>query len=225
MGTWFQVSSQLTKIVNKVTNNAMGQKNDVHQLKQFYNTVLTKRPLWFNHQFFIEFYGDGVTTIYQQEWSGSNNLIVNPTYWIKASSIPAIDVTPAKVSYLAQGFEVPGVVKYPDSWDVTFMLDQQLSQYKFLQLMQRYMSSFEQNGGGVKVIPDIKAKVWLLDSYLQNPAGCYIIQGIFVTKLGDIQFEYSQGASQVKEVPATFAMQYFYNAGPSGTDNADPLHI
>lgn len=55
------------------------------------------------------------------------------------------------------------------------MLDQQLSQYKFLQLMQRYMSSFEQNGGGIKLIPDLKAKVWILDSTMSTAINCFIV--------------------------------------------------
>lgn len=42
--------------------------------------------------------------------------ILNPKFWIKSASIPNVDITPAKVNFLANGFEVPGVVKYPDTW-------------------------------------------------------------------------------------------------------------
>lgn len=90
--------------------------------------------------------------------------------------------------------------------------------------MQRYMSSFEQNGGGVKLIPDLKAKVWILDSTMSMAVGCFIVQGIFVTKLADIQFEYAQASTQVKEVAATFAMQYFYHTDLDG-NTIDPLQV
>lgn len=70
---------------------------------------------------------------------------------------------------------------------------------------------------GVKLIPDIKARVWILDSTMRQTIDYFTIEGIFVSKLGDISFQYTEGASEIKEVAATFNMQYFYRS------EADPL--
>lgn len=66
--SWFDVKQEMDLILNKVKySNSIGLKNDTHQLKNFYNNIVTKKPLWFGHQFFIEFYGDGLNQIYQRK--------------------------------------------------------------------------------------------------------------------------------------------------------------
>lgn len=145
---FFQIKSELERIVNKVRDtNTVATKRNQYDLKTFYKNLLQKTPLYYSHQFFIEFYGTGLKDIYFNQWAMNSDDILNPKFWIKSASIPNVDITPAKVNFLANGFEVPGVVKYPDTWQVTFMLDQQLSQYRFLQLQQRYMASLENSGG------------------------------------------------------------------------------
>ena len=71
----------------------------------------------------------------------------NFTYYVRSTSIPKISVGSAKVNYFAAGFEVPGIINYPDSWDVTFLLDENLTQYNLLKNWQEALSNYRFSGG------------------------------------------------------------------------------
>lgn len=63
---------------------------------------------------------------------------------------------------------------------------------------------------GNKTIPNINAKVSLLDSDMRTIVKNYIIEGIWIQNLEEIKFQYSDGASQALTCKCKFAMQYFY---------------
>lgn len=220
---FFNVKDQLSKIVAKVKSQSTVGENTVN-LASFYKNFVQKHPMFYGHQFFIEFYGTAISDIYSGEWANDTSSQLNPKFWIKSGSIPKVNITPAKVDFLANGFEIPGVVQYPDTWNVTFILDQYLSQYRFLELQMKYLSSLQNSGGGSKIIPDLNARVYLLDSTMQNVVHAFVIQGIWLQSLPNIDFKYTQGSSEIKQVAATFTMQYFYTIGNDGFDyNGNPL--
>lgn len=71
----------------------------------------------------------------------------NFSVYVKSSKIPAVDITSAKVAYFGAGFEVPGVIKYPESWEVKIILDQNLTVYKKLRAWMEYHSSYKNSTG------------------------------------------------------------------------------
>lgn len=69
------------------------------------------------------------------------------TYFVQSSQIPDVEISEAKVNYLGAGFVVPGVVKYPETWKVKILLDNNMTYYKLLQKWQETISSFKNNQG------------------------------------------------------------------------------
>jgi hypothetical protein len=43
-----------------------------------------------------------------------------------------------------------------------------------------------------------------------QPHKYYVMEGVWISKLGDIQFAYEEGSSTIQECTCTFAMQYWY---------------
>lgn len=176
-------------------------KQNTYNLAAFYESITKSHPLRYGHQFTVEFIG-------LSELLGIDTKDL--TYYIQSSKIPAVDVNSAKVNFYGAGFEVPGVIKYPDSWDVKILLDQDLTQYKMLQYWMETMSSYRYSQGGTKVIPNIIAKVNLLDNTMMYVSKTYVMEGVWIQKLGNVDFKYEEGASTVATCPCTFTMQYWY---------------
>lgn len=93
-----------------------------------------------------------------------------------------------------------------------------MSKYFALKNWQENMSSYNLSTGGNKLVPNVQAKVVLLDSFMQ-PSKTYIMEGVWINKLGEIQFAYEEGSSAIQECECTFIMQYWYEADTE----TDPL--
>jgi hypothetical protein len=63
-------------------------------------------------------------------------------------------------------------------------MDQDLTQYNKLQAWHRLISDFSKSGGGKKVIPNVQAKVSLLDNTMQNVKNTFIMEGVWLNQLG-----------------------------------------
>lgn len=94
-----------------------------YNLQNFYSSLLKRHPIRLGHQFYIEFIGPEATS-FGLDGSDEGTKF---KYYAKSSKIPAVDITSAKVPFYGAGFEVPGVVKYPDSWNVKILLESGMS--------------------------------------------------------------------------------------------------
>lgn len=195
-------------------------KKNSYNLMEFYKNITQTHPLRYGHQFTVEFLGNSLGGVETGDFGPSSpgDIKNNITYYVQSSKIPQIEINSAKVSYLAAGFEVPGVVKYPDSWDVEILLDQDLTQYKRLRSWQEAMSSYKYSGGGYKTIPNVIAQVNLLDNTMQNIVKSYRMEGVWIADLQNIDLKYQEGATEISKCKCTFTMQYFYEI-----QNGDPL--
>lgn len=188
----------------------MANNKNLYNLKKFYNQIITKTPLRFGHQFTVQFNGRDLIRYAGPGFNQQNEPKFNITYYVRASEIPQIDINSAKVSYFSAGFEIPGTIKYPEQWNVTILLDQDLTQYNILRRWQEEMSSYRISGGGVKTIPNITASVNLLDRTFQNVVKEYVMEGVWISDLGQVDFQYQEGSSDAKTCACTFNFQYFY---------------
>jgi hypothetical protein len=169
--------------------------------------IIKETPFRFGHQFTVEFQGPDLP-----EYLKSTGVNDNITYYVRSASIPKVDVKSANVSFLAAGFVVPGVIEYPEDWQVEILLDQDLTMYRRLKMWHEEISSYRLDGGGKKVIPHITANVNLLDNTMQNIVRRYIMEGVWISELSNVDFKYQEGASDTLKCTAKFVMQYFYEA-------------
>jgi hypothetical protein len=193
-------------------------------LKTFYNN-LKKNPLRYKHQFVIEMHGIENLAASNIKLGGTdaNECI---TYWGKSTDIPEAEITEAKVDFFGNGFVVPGVVKYPETWKVTLILDQDFTMYSAIKEWSNYCSDLSKSGAGTKTIPNVRGVVRLLNEKMNEFTDTFVIEGIWPQEVSEISFSYKEGASEIKTFDVTFAMQYFYRekeaAGTPGT--SDPLN-
>lgn len=82
--------------------------------------------------------------------------------------------------------------------------------YRRLKMWHEEISSYRLDGGGKKIIPNVYANVNLLDNTMQNIVRRYIMEGVWISELGDVSFQYQEGASDVLKCTCKFTMQYFY---------------
>ena len=181
-------------------------------LKSFYRSIMQKDPLLYNHQFTITFSGPDLPPSIQ---NGENNESI--TYYGKASSIPQISIEQQEVSFLSQKFIVPKQVTFTDSWNVTILMDQNMTHYRSLYDWQNSFASLKLLGGGLKIIPSVQAHVTLLDSSLQYEISRFTLEGVFPSKIPDIDMQYANQADIV-DFQCTFTYQYMYDE-----DNGNPL--
>lgn len=186
----------------------MAGRTNRYNLMEFYNNITKRHPLRYGHQFTVEFQGASLG-----ELTGAfgpadpSDVVNNITYYVQSSTIPEVSINSVKVNFYSAGFEVPGVVKYPESWTVDILLGQDLYQYKRLQSWQEAMSNYRLSGGGTKVIPNVIAKVNLLDSTMRYVVKTYIMEGVWIDTLGDVKFEYKE-----RRYNNANMFLYFYNA-------------
>jgi hypothetical protein len=112
---------------------------------------------------------------------------------------------------MAAGFEVPGTVKYPEDWSVDIIIDQGLTQYNRLLSWQQAISDFKNSQGGSKTIPNVFAKVNLLDNTMRNITKTYIMEGVWIEELSPLEFQYQEGSTDIHKCSCKFAMQYWYD--------------
>lgn len=198
-------------------------KTNTYDLASFYRSITQKHPLFYANQFIIEFNGKTLQnfSFYKDYWADTRSTY-NPTFWIQSTSIPENKLGQATATFFATDFKIPGAIQYPQKWDIKLITDENLAQYNFFKQMLEYNSSLYRSGGGTKVIPDLRASVHLLDSTMQYITTTYIIQGIWVNKLGNFEFAYAAGQSNLMETSVQFSMQYFYES-PTGKTDFDPL--
>lgn len=196
-------------------------RRNTYNIMDFYRGITQQHPLRYGHQFTVEFLGRSLDGIMAGDFVAENptNIKDNITYYVQSSKIPDVTIAESKVSYLAAGFVVPGVVKYPEAWDVEILLDQDLTQYNRLRSWQEAMSSYTLSAGGYKTIPNVVARVNLLDNTMMRVVKTYIMEGVWIKDLGSVSMQYSEGGgSDVAKCKCTFTMQYWYEEG-----EGDPL--
>ena len=203
-------------------------KNTYH-IADFYKTICQKNPLQYGHQFILQFIAPlGQTgSILQGDNAFGRKDSSNVqcfTYWAQSAQIPQQTITQGKVKFLANEFVVPGVVKFGQTWKTDILLDQDLTQYKKLQAWHKLISDFSKSGGGKKIIPNVQAKVSLLDNTMQNIKNTFIMQGVWLSQLGQVAMDYKEGGDSNAKCSATFIYQYFYKADDiQAPTDSDPL--
>ncbi len=208
----------------------MSKENTIH-VGTFYQNLIQKHPLQYEHQFTIEFIapaGETGSTFDDTAFGRPDSSDVECfTYWGQSATLPELKVSEAKVNFMANGFSIPGVIDYGGGeWNVKLLLDQDLTQYKKLQAWQTLISDMSKSGGGRKIIPNVQAKLNLLDNTMSKVKRTFILEGIWISKLGDVSFKPEEGGTSKAECTATFIYQYFYNAddleNPTASDPLSP---
>lgn len=191
-------------------------------LQAFYNNIIRNNPLLFDHQFVVTFSGSDLPSFFETnpEKSGQKTPI---TYYIKSADVPEISIGEATINFLAQDFVVPKGITYGGTWDVKLMTTNTLNHWVALRNWQRIYADLERNGGGNRAVPDIKAHVKVLDSSMQNILHDFVLEGVFPSKVPDIDMKYENN-STIPETSIQFTYQYMYydNDGENGKN--DPLN-
>lgn len=203
---------------------------NTYNIADFYKAIGNKKPLQYDHQWIIEFIAPvgqtGKITAGDDAFGRKDHSNVQCfTYWAQSAKIPDQTITEAKIKFLANDFVVPGVIKYDESWQTSIILDQDLTQYKKLQAWHQLISDFSKSGGGKKVVPNVQAKLSLLDNTMQNVKTIFIMEGVWLQALGAITMQYDgNGGAALATCQATFEYQYFYKADDlEAPTDSDPL--
>lgn len=189
-------------------------------LKNFYKNIMQETTLMFAHQFTVEFFGQDLPA----ELAANQSNGTDYTYYVKSSSIPKVEIDQAEVSFLSQKFVLPKQVKFGDSWKTKILLDKDITQWKRLYNWQEQFASLSRNGGGAKVIPNVNARVNLLNADFTTIKNSFILVGIFPSDIPKIDFKYENN-STIQEADCTFTYQYLYRASNAGGHDGDPLGV
>jgi hypothetical protein len=82
--------------------------------------------------------------------------------------------------------------------------------YNALYEWQESLASLKNNGGGLKVIPDVYAKVKLLNDRFDTVTNTFTLVGVFPSDIPKISLEY-KNAADIIEVDCTLTYQYMYH--------------
>ena len=198
-------------------------KDNLINLRNFYNNIIKNNPLLAEHQFVVTFDGSDLPQFFKE--NGNAGVQEIPiSYYIKAADIPEVSIGESTINFMAQDFVVPKGITYGGgTWDVKLMTTNTLNHWIALRNWQRIYADLERNGGGNRSVPNIQAHVHVLDSSMQNIIHDFVLEGIFPTKVPDIPMKYEANAN-IPELSITFTYQYWYynNDGITPFEN-DPL--
>lgn len=186
----------------------MADKN----LKNFYNNIMRSKPLLYKNQFYVEVFGGSFIN------RDSSQPEADFSYYVQSASIPGAQLVNGKAVFFGTEFRIPGVKQFDHNWSVNILLDQDLTMYKKLENWRNSISSLSNNGGGDKRIPNYYANVHLLDETNSQVVQTFVIGGIWLKSLGDINLAYTSGGGDLIKIPAEFRYQYVYRKG-----DGDPI--
>ena len=188
-----------------------------YNLKAFYTNIMKDNALLYRYQFIVEFIG-----LDQYGITDPSEASKNITYYVQSAAVPGYQLVNGKTTFLGTEFRIPGVLKFGHNWTVKILLNQSMFAYKGLQTWRRNISRLEIDGGGIKTIPDVKARVSLLSPDHQSCVNSFILEGVWIKELSELQLQYQNGGSNPSDCTATFRYQYTY-PDPDFTLNNDPL--
>lgn len=201
--------------------NEKAKVNNYH-LKKFYTNIMKDNALLYKNQFIVDFIG-----LEQYGITSSTEPVKNITYYVQSASIPGYQLVNGKTTFMGTEFRIPGVLKYNHSWSVNILLNENMFAYVGLQTWRRYISRLEIDGGGIKTIPNVQARVSVLSPDHQQIVNSYILEGVWIKELGEINLAYANGGGNVMKCTAQFRYQYVYPDYDSSNVNSysdkDPL--
>jgi len=98
---------------------------------------------------------------------------------------------------------------YMHDFNTRIFLDQDFTMYDKMLKWAQQISKLQLSGGGIKVIPSIKMRVKLLDSEHQYFTTSFVMEGVWLSTINQVQLSYQQG-SQALMVDCRFKCQYYY---------------
>lgn len=188
-------------------------------LKNFYNILTQEGSILYAYQFAAEFNG------LNPDWgiTDSSDAAKNISYFIQAATIPGTELTKVATPFLGTEFKTPGVKKFTHSWTANIILTQDLNIYKGFRRWQDNISNLHLDGGGNKAIPDVNLRVSILDPSSQKKTTSFVLEGVWVKKVGEMALKYNNGGGDVfNQFPIEFRYQYVYK-DDSFNGNSDPL--
>lgn len=205
------------------TNWQKGGSNP-YNLKAFYTNIMKENAMLYKYQFIVQF---GGADLQNYGITDSSEAAKNITYYVQSANIPGYQLVNGKTAFLGTEFRIPGVLKYNHNWSVNILLNQSMFAYKGLQAWRRNISRLEIDGGGIKTIPDAYARISLLSPDHQSIVNSFVLAGIWIKQLGEIQLQYQNGGAEPIKCSAEFRYQYCYpDPGVEevgGSNDPDPL--
>lgn len=190
----------------------MARPNDKH-LSNFYTNIMRGNALLYKYQFLVQLIGPS-------DLGWNNSASQNFSYYVQSASIPGTKLVNGKTVFFGTEFRIPGVKQFDHNWQTEILIDQDLTIYKKLEAWRESISSLKIDGGGIKQIQSYQAKVSILDTDHQTITDSFMLEGIWIKSLGDINLAYqNNGGGDVLKIPAEFRYQYVYHQ-----DDGDPLN-
>lgn len=189
----------------------MSRPSDKH-LSNFYTNIMRGNALLYKYQFLVQLMGPA-------DLGWNNSASQNFSYYVQSGSIPGTKLVNGKTVFFGTEFRIPGVKQFDHNWQTEILIDQDLTIYKKLEAWRDSISSLRVDGGGIKQIQPYKAKISTLNPDHQTINESYILEGLWIKSLGDINLAYqNNGGGDVLKIPAEFRYQYVYREG-----DGDPL--
>lgn len=185
---------------------AIGSKNDYH-LKNFYTGIITQDPVLFKYQFIVTFGGADIESYGFCDQSAAGK---NLTYYVQSANLPGVSLKNGTTTFLGTEFRIPGVKEFKHTWSVKMLLNQNLFAYKALQAWHRDISRLELDGGGIKHVQNAYAKVNLLASDSKTITNTYVLEGIWIKSLSNLDLKYTNGGENPMQLTCDFRYQYSY---------------
>lgn len=189
-----------------------------YNLKAFYTNIMKENALLYKYQFIVEFIG-----LDQYGITDPTDASKNITYYVQSAAIPGFKLVNGTTVFLGTEFRIPGVLQFDHNWQVSVLLNQSMFAYKGLQAWRRAISRLEIDGGGIKTIPNVQARISLLSPDHQSLVKSFILEGVWIKSLSELSLTYTAGgAADPLKCNADFRYQYVYE-DPDFSMNSDPL--
>lgn len=210
----------------------MGRLNDYH-MSGFYNQIMKSSPLLYPYQFILEFIPGGTYVLNDGSTKSTNEFTLfnvdpnrpdeNFSYYAQSASIPKFSLNKANVNYYSTQFRVPTTIQYDHSFQCKMLIEQDMIMYEKLRTWAKMISDIRNNGGGIKTIPEVSLRLNLLDSTHAYFTNSFILTGVWLGKVPEIQLAYKDSDTTPLTVNVDFKYQYCYQAEDDDLQKWDPL--
>lgn len=174
----------------------------VKQLIQDFYRVAAARDFQRDVQFRVLSISPGGTTV----TFGEDDLV-----YARSATLPARSIQNVKANYMGLGFNIPGVVNYPnsESYTLEFFNDAKNNvRQKFEDWTRDTFNDTNSTGNYFTPTQSSVIDLIQLDSQMEKVAQ-YQLVGVSIRNVGDIRYDFAEGTGQIVRFPVTLAYHYF----------------
>lgn len=143
------------------------------------------------------------------------------SFFAQSATVPGMTIEMIETQYQGVTLRSPNNLLFESPWNITVRCDSEMKVRDAIETWQKKHADLIKGGGGDKKIPDVRARVDLLDDQLETILKTYILEGVFPSTNSEIPLDHADNSISTFDLGLEY--QYWYSTDQENGTNDDPL--